>query len=591
MSTDGLGISVTIGCATSDSPQLRAVLEQLDSEGLAPTLLAGLDNDVIGLGDAIDGRRGPGVFVLCQSHALSRRQVMRLQGMFSARRGPLHTLVVVNVDAARPLLMLRSIRGAVGKLATRSRGSSSDPQDDVHLRDIVGPTSVAVVDRPAQAQDGPAEREAKRAVLIGQKGGPRGKTEVVFMVPPSGVPQLPHKVGRARSRSLDNRDAGGADESEAQSGDASSAPVPIPSDVAEPSAGEPVAPAGSADSVGRGFNLSAEDPDALRTTMSGWLRPPVSTQGHADVTPTPFAVPPAVPPAVPQRPAVAPPAGPITWPSARVPEPLEDQAGGSAGQRSERGAEVESEPRVEGGAWPRPESVRSGEPASSDHSDSRPDAEGEGEGEGEGSHAGERREAGPGLWGRRVGRAAWGVASVMFAWGVWSWVTNPPRPDPVSVSARAALSRLAGISRGRTSEASGGGAASTTTPTDTPERVETESDELLRVREALKNGELRALDALLVVPASGREHMPWWHADDYCRNGTFAGLRGFRLPAATELGRLALAGFLGNGRYWSSTAGVAAFGRGAQVYDSWIKGLMVTPHDAIDVLTSCIRKR
>ena len=71
--------------------------------------------------------------------------------------------------------------------------------------------------------------------------------------------------------------------------------------------------------------------------------------------------------------------------------------------------------------------------------------------------------------------------------------------------------------------------------------------------DAIKNGEMRALDLLLVLEQS--ESMDWSDAKDHCKAQRIAGFQDWRMPSSKELWKLRNARILNSrSAYWSATA-------------------------------------
>lgn len=597
MSTDTLGISVTLGCASADANRLDDVLGQLRREGLEPVVLTGLEREVVGLGDAIDRNRGPAVYVLCQSQTLARRQVIRLSGMFSARRGPLHTLLVIDLEAANRDNVMRSIRGAVGDLTKQGGGSRRSGSQAGHLRDIVGPTHVTVIERneaDAQRRRAAAESGEWKRPATGDRATGSSDTN-----PPSGDPRLPPPTaaedldpgdtlvppqgpGPVRPPSVHaeaNREPPRTTKLQRFAVDEPATPTPGP-DASAPDQDElielppltadhngeealaavPVAPSGP--HLDGHDPLIDDDPQALSRTLSGWRH---QLTNDATRPGTPF---PSLDAAMP-GPASEAVDTTTERPPNTSPEPRPDTLSGWA-----RGEHQVAEQQPSRARAPAPASPPAGPPGqwpmtwaddntpAPNKADPTTPAD---KSKSDGSPAASRKQI-----------ATWFLAGMMTLAGGWALISSalgefaPKPPDP---SPRDPRPRAAGP-----------------VPGDPVGPVPAPGSEAQLIATALANRELRALDTLLIAPSNG-EHRSFFQADDHCRNGSFAHLRGFRLPRSIELGQLASAGFLGDGRYWSSTPGAADFGDGMQVYDSWVKGLMVTQHDAPDVLTVCVRAR
>ncbi|MEM7154003.1 MAG: hypothetical protein AAF799_14225 [Myxococcota bacterium] len=141
--TDGERIPIVLCCAADRELSVAAVADALMREGHAPQVLPGVEADEALVAEATDRLRGAALFVLCSSEALGRAALRRLEGLFSARRGPMHRLVTVDVPARRPTTVVPEILDAVAELR---HGAVQEEEDDGRfMRDVVIPTSVAAV--------------------------------------------------------------------------------------------------------------------------------------------------------------------------------------------------------------------------------------------------------------------------------------------------------------------------------------------------------------------------------------------------------------------------------------------------------------
>jgi len=77
-------------------------------------------------------------------------------------------------------------------------------------------------------------------------------------------------------------------------------------------------------------------------------------------------------------------------------------------------------------------------------------------------------------------------------------------------------------------------------------------DEAARIVEAIKSGDMRAIDLILIANTS--ELCAWRDASNRCRSKSVNGVRGWRLPTLDELETIRKARLVAKGdRYWSST--------------------------------------
>ncbi len=173
--SDAKRLPIVLCCAEESEVALVAVVDLLHREGHAPELVPGVDADVDALTAAADRLSGPALFVLCQSEGLGRVQVRRLEGLFSARKGPEHRMVMVDVAGRSAASVVVEVRAAARELLRGSGGRSVD--DGHYMRDVVVPTSVAAVPGATVPQRAPRSRgrELQRSSSIARE--PEGISE------------------------------------------------------------------------------------------------------------------------------------------------------------------------------------------------------------------------------------------------------------------------------------------------------------------------------------------------------------------------------------------------------------------------------
>jgi hypothetical protein len=172
VSPDGERVPIFLCCAEENEVALVGAVAKLRSQGLQPDVVPGVELDAGILATAVDQNLGAGLYVLCQSEDLDRFQVRRLEGLFSARRGPAHRLFIVELDAENPLAIVSEITAAVAALEA---GEAEPPPDEDapdarHLRDVVGPRYAD--DRPRRA---PVKKQARQPSYEPPKTSP-GRT-------------------------------------------------------------------------------------------------------------------------------------------------------------------------------------------------------------------------------------------------------------------------------------------------------------------------------------------------------------------------------------------------------------------------------
>jgi hypothetical protein len=140
VSSDGKDPKIFLCCAEEDESGLAAVVAALREHELSCQPVPGVELDAGAFGEVLDKHAGLGLYVLCRSDYLDRFQVRKLEGLFSARRGPGHRLLVVSLDPSELLAVVGPIMTTALELAGESREATSEDEDDGrHLKDVLGP--------------------------------------------------------------------------------------------------------------------------------------------------------------------------------------------------------------------------------------------------------------------------------------------------------------------------------------------------------------------------------------------------------------------------------------------------------------------
>lgn len=132
--------SLVLCCAEEGEVRLVDLIDTLHADGLSPEVLAGIDADPDLLTTAVDRQHGAALFVLCQTPELDRATVRRLSGLFSARRGPEHHILTVDLSAGRTPAAIRDIERALDDVGVVRVGG--EESEERFMRDVVGPTAV-----------------------------------------------------------------------------------------------------------------------------------------------------------------------------------------------------------------------------------------------------------------------------------------------------------------------------------------------------------------------------------------------------------------------------------------------------------------
>jgi hypothetical protein len=122
-------LDVVVCCATERVELALYTFPGLVAERLLPRLVGGIEAGVAPLTDAIARASGPTLFVLCVGSSLGGARTRQLVEAFTARRGPLHRLLVLEVDhddaAALSASIVLSAQDVRRRMAPRGSGPAS----------------------------------------------------------------------------------------------------------------------------------------------------------------------------------------------------------------------------------------------------------------------------------------------------------------------------------------------------------------------------------------------------------------------------------------------------------------------------------
>lgn len=141
---DARKVVVTLVCATADAEALDDVVDGLSASGREVGLVLGIDEQPRRVAEALE-RMGPaGLLVVCTGPRLDSANMRKIEGMFSARRGPNHALIRVDVGLPTGEMIAaiqRALDAFVANQGRVRRESTSDPKREK----IVGvPKSLAL---------------------------------------------------------------------------------------------------------------------------------------------------------------------------------------------------------------------------------------------------------------------------------------------------------------------------------------------------------------------------------------------------------------------------------------------------------------
>ena len=134
---DSRKVVVTLVCAAADREALDDVVDGLSASGRDVGIVSGVDEQPRRMGEALD-RCESGLVVLCTSTRIDGGTLRKIEGLFSARRGPNHAMVRVDVGQA-PTDVIAAIQRALdGFLASQGRvvRRSTGPISREVVRDV-----------------------------------------------------------------------------------------------------------------------------------------------------------------------------------------------------------------------------------------------------------------------------------------------------------------------------------------------------------------------------------------------------------------------------------------------------------------------
>ncbi len=528
-------------CAEDSEVALVHLVDALNRNGRSPEVIAGVEHETSLLSDATDRTRGAALFVLCQSEELDRSQALRLEGLFSARKGPEHHLLIVDLGDPSALKCLPLIEAAMESVA---RGHHLSPQESAARAANVPTRDVVVL---------PGRGGADRSGGPGSRQGARdGASTAEARRDPEALARALHEEMLAAEAVLERRRSSRTEFPEDDDAPVSDG-VPHPVDE-------------DADAPTKRIQTEADDDPA----------------SESDPEPSRPSFQPSAQPSVSSRPASV--AGSLTssLSKVRVAEPLSAIA---------EPATIQTE------LTPTEHRKRLREPPRDDETpvtQSPP-----------GSRAG--------LFLGILGAAALGGLGLFVLNGAGNHDTDVPavaaahaagtnaaRSDAATSAPTRAASRSAGAPAVPTTKAAGltntlpaqsavapaqRQASDTVAQPENDRRVEAQppsvvdaepsegtaeppvapsatsavppppvDSEPLRIDQAIRNGQVRAIDSLLVAKA-GTAELDWRQARSKCRTKRVDGLSGWRLPSRRELKRLRRARILQSGVFWSRDRG------------------------------------
>lgn len=503
-------LPLVLCCAEENEVALVRAVDELHQEGWSPEVVSGVEVDAGVLSGVLDRTKGLALFVLCQSDELDANATRKLSGLFSARRGPDHRLLVVTLNPSRPLSILPGVREAMTALA-QERYDSSDQELAVVeatpatlMRDVVGPMPVSALTGPSTGtRKNDKSSDARREALAREMHQEMLAAEALLTKAARTPRATKRSAPPGRSRAASGPVVSGRSARKASSS-LKGAALGVPEFIEDPGA-EPGAPVAEVDDDGVAVGGDAQP---LAPALGG------------------------VPQAVPLG-------------DAQVPDAVETELTPTDQRVVRRKASSEaSPPAASGSAEPRSGSRvllfaaiagitalafmavlhMSGSPLETD-------------------------QTGAGAVPSR-GLGAQKPVDGGSDGGSMDTYEVPTTLDVPTVG-------IHGVGQGvehAGAQPRPGNPSVEPTPSTPPERSSTPpppSDrDALVIDQAIAQGKLRALDSLLLL-YGGKETMSWDSANRRCRGRKISGLGGWRLPSRRELVRLRRARLLAPGTYWT----------------------------------------
>ena len=111
-------------CARADVAHVRPIAEHLRKAGTKAQLLEGVDEDPHLLGASLDSEQGACMFVACLSDSLGPKDLRRLTGIYSARKGPQHYFADIMVEPDELPAMLEHLNVALRRAESAIESSA-----------------------------------------------------------------------------------------------------------------------------------------------------------------------------------------------------------------------------------------------------------------------------------------------------------------------------------------------------------------------------------------------------------------------------------------------------------------------------------
>lgn len=137
-------IAITLVCAAEDEQAVELVLDRLRAADFEAELVVGVDRQPRRLGEALDRCGEWGVIVACVSKHLDGPALRKIEGVFSARRGPNHAIVRVDIGQSKQEIASSIQRAAEAFAANQGRIVRRPTSENRKLREIIPVSELAM---------------------------------------------------------------------------------------------------------------------------------------------------------------------------------------------------------------------------------------------------------------------------------------------------------------------------------------------------------------------------------------------------------------------------------------------------------------
>ena len=134
---DARKVAVTLVCATDDKDELDDVVDGLSAVGREVSLISGVEREPRLVGDALDHGGELVLVVAVTSPRLEPATLRKIEGLFSARRGPNHAMVHVDGGGSLAEIITSIQRAVEGFESSQGRIVRRTTREGDNLREVV----------------------------------------------------------------------------------------------------------------------------------------------------------------------------------------------------------------------------------------------------------------------------------------------------------------------------------------------------------------------------------------------------------------------------------------------------------------------